>query len=240
MTAVAGEHVELGGSRVHRAASRTWLVPGLLLLLALSLRCFRLGAPSLWYDEGATLRDVPELSSHARYRPLYYLLLRLWAPLGSGEAWLRIPSAVASAGSVLLLYLLARRLAGTRAAVLAALLMTLSVQELNHAQEVRMYAPGTLLALGAVALLWRWYERRRPPGLVGHIVVAALALATTPVTLLLIVPAAAYVAWRLRRERRDQAWLAGMWLALLAALLPLAPAAAGALARNGSSPASSS
>ena len=208
----------------------------LLAVLALTLRCFRLGEPSLWYDEGNSLRDAGELTAHAAYRPLYYLLLRVWAPLGSGEAWLRIPSAVASAGSVLLLYFLARRLAGTRAAVLAALLMTLSVQELDHAQEVRMYALGSLLSLGAVSLLWRWYEHRRLPALAGHGGVAALALATTPVTLLLIAPAVVYAVWRLRGERRDLARLAGVSLALLAALLSLAPAVAGTLARVGSSP----
>jgi mannosyltransferase len=219
-----------------RDATRAWLLPALLLLLALSLRCYRLGAPSLWMDEGYSLQDTGELSEHGAYRPLYFFLLRLWAPLGSGEAWLRTPSALASAGSVLLLFFLARRLAGTRAAALAALIMALSAQELDHAQEVRMYAPGALLSLGAVALLWSWHQHRRLSSLAGHLVAAALALAMSPAALLLVVPAAVYAAWHERREPRDLAWLAGAWLALLAALLPLAPAAAGALARLTSSP----
>ncbi len=233
---MADNRAEVVASRRFRTVARNWMWPALLLLLALSLRFYRLGAPSLWVDEGYSLQDASELSSDATYRPLYYLLLRLWAPLGNGEAWLRTPSALSNAGAVLLLYFLARRLAGRRVAGLAALIMALSVQELHHAQEVRMYALGTLLSLGAVSLLWRWHERRRLPSLAGHMVVSALAFAVTPAALLLVVPAVVYAAWRQRHERRDVAWIAGAWLALLAALLPLAPGAAGALARIWSSP----
>ena len=218
-------------SSSHARAMRAWLVPALLILLALSLRFFRLGAPSLWLDEGASLRDADELSANAGYRPLYYLLLRVWAPFGSGEAWLRAPSVLCSAGAVLLLYLLARRVSGTRPAVLAALLMVLSVQELDHAQEVRMYALGTLLSLASLYALLRWHERRGLPSLAGHLACAAVALATTPSTLLVIVPAAFYAAWRSRQELRALAWLGGGWLAVLLAVVPLLAAANRGLAR---------
>jgi hypothetical protein len=228
---MAGDRADVVDLRRLAAGARAWLWPALLLLLALSLRFFCLGAPSLWIDEGYSLQDAHALTPEATYRPLYYLLLRLWAPLGNGEAWLRTPSALSNAGAVLLLYLLARRLAGARVAILAALIMTLSTPELDHAQEVRMYALGGLLSLGAVALLRHWHESRRLPSLAGHLVVAALALGTTPVALLMVVPAVACAAWHERHERRDLAWLVGAWLAVLPALLPLAPAAAGALAR---------
>ncbi len=212
-------------------AARTWVWPVLLFALAVSLRFYRLGAPSLWVDEGASLRDALELSPNASYRPLYYLVLRLWAPLGSGEAWLRAPSALCSAAAVMLLYRLARRVSGTRVAVLAASLMALSVQELDHAQEVRMYALAAFLSLAAVFALLRWLDKRDLPSLVGYLALAALAFATSPATVLLVLPAGGYAAWRLRRERRDLARLSGGGLAVLLAVAPLMPATDSGLTR---------
>ena len=214
----------------HGAGARRWLWAALLLALALSLRFYRLGASSLWIDEGASLRDARELTANAAYRPLYYLVLRLWSPLGAGEAWLRAPSALCSAGSVLLLYLLARRVAGTRPAVLAALLMALSVQELDHAQEVRMYAMATFLSLASVLALLCWHGRRGLSSLAAYHAFTLLGVATSPSTLLLVVPAAGYAAWHLRHDRRALACLSGGWAAVGLALVPLAVAASRGLA----------
>lgn len=192
--------------------------PWLLFAVALALRLFRLGSEGLWVDEGFSLRDAAGLTAHGRYRPLYYLVLAAWQHFGSSEAWLRMPSALFGAGAVALLYLVARRLAGHRAATVAALAMAVATPELDHSQEVRMYAMGSFLGLLAVLAMLRWLDRRRPGWLAAHAVTVVAAALTTAGSLLLTVPAAVYAAWRLRADRAARTGLLLAWVVVAAAL----------------------
>ena len=192
--------------------------PWLLFALALALRLYRLGDESLWVDEGNSLRDAAGLTAHGRYRPLYYLVLAAWQHLGTGEAWLRVPSVLFGAGAVALLFLAARRLAGARIATVAALLMTFAIPELDHSQEVRMYAMGSFLGLASVVALLRWLDRRRAIWVAVHGVLAAMAALTSAGSLLLVVPAAGAAAWLHRRDRRIRAGLLAAWLMVAAVL----------------------
>jgi mannosyltransferase len=86
---------------------------GILFLLALLVRLYRLEAQSLWLDEGSTWQFTQMgwaalfadlFKPNAAY-PLYHLLLKGWVGLvGDSEFALRLPSAVAGAVSVLLVY----------------------------------------------------------------------------------------------------------------------------------------
>ena len=142
-------------------SSRSWpLLP--VVILAGGLRFFQFMRLNLWFDEGATIRfahlpwaDV--LGLHGQYEPhppLYYAAVKL--------AELALP--VASAGRVLsivtglltipVVYALATRLLGRAAALVAALILTLSPLHLWYSREARMYAPSALLvALAALALV---------------------------------------------------------------------------------------
>ena len=93
----------------------------LLFALALALRLYRLGAQSLWLDEGGTwatvtqrgwgalLRDL--VSPNAAY-PLYHLVLKGWVGLAGDAEWaLRLPSALAGAAGVVAVFFAARELA---------------------------------------------------------------------------------------------------------------------------------
>src|SRR5262249_20178175 len=85
--------------------------PALLLFaLGLALRLYRLGAQSLWLDEGSTWSEVTgrtgkgwlallaELFSKDAAYPLYHVLLKAWvAVVGDSEWALRFPSALAGA-----------------------------------------------------------------------------------------------------------------------------------------------
>jgi mannosyltransferase len=95
------------------------LVLPVLFVLALTLRLFRLDAQSLWLDEGSTwqftqlpwsglLRDL--FNPTAAY-PLYHVLLKAWIGLfGDSEIALRLPSAIAAALAVVVVYLAASEL----------------------------------------------------------------------------------------------------------------------------------
>ncbi len=188
---------------------------------ALLLRAVNLASASLWIDEIYSLRDAEALSVNAFLRPLYYFFLRGWqAVVGSDVAWLRAPSAVFGAAAVALLYVLARRVGGRAAATLAACSLALAASELARAQEIRMYALGTMLALASVWGLWRWHDRPRAATLLGAVALLAAATAATPTTLLLTVPAVLVALAGARRSPRRQAALMGPLVLLAVAAAP--------------------
>lgn len=188
--------------RGHAQRVRVALV--LLILAAFALRAFRLGAQSLWYDEGVTawLARLP-LAQQATWTandiqpPLYYAVVSFWGrAAGWSEFSLRFPSLFFGVLSVPLIYALALWWSptGVRAPLLAALLAVAHPLLIYYAQEARMYALLTTLGLAAAVTLmpsffasmtWR---RWMAYGLLG-----ALALYTHYFALFLI--AALGVAW---------------------------------------------
>ncbi len=153
------------------------------LLLFWGVALWRLGAPSLWYDElfnvNLTLgHDFPGMLAVLRtqqpYPPLYYLFLKAWAALvgarpyapglepGSGlEFLLRFPSVLAGVGSLALLLPLGRRLRISGAAFLPWLL-ALHPMFLWYTRDARLYAMWVLFTLAALYALasqrrWLWW-----------------------------------------------------------------------------------
>lgn len=190
---------------------------------ALLLRVAGLTAADLWIDEVYSLRDAEAPTVNARLRPLYYLLLRGWQLLvGDDVGRLRLPSAVLGAAAVALLYGLVRRVASRRAAALAAGALALAASELSRAQEIRMYALGTALALAVAWALWRWHERPDPRRLAAVVGLLAAATAATPTTLLATAPALAVALAAARRSGRGRAALVGALVALALAAAPYA------------------
>ena len=139
-----------------------------LILLAFALRIYRLDGQSLWYDEGVTAQVAAQgLSELTRWTaddiqpPLYYVLVAAWMRLAGRSEWaLRFPSALFGALTVPLLYVLGRRLFHRRAALLAALLATLSPLYVYYSQEARMYTLLTFLGALAAYLLLRLLGER--------------------------------------------------------------------------------
>jgi hypothetical protein len=100
--------------------------------------------------------------------PLYLLLGKVFAtlmPIGEVGFRLNVMSALCAAATVLMLYHLARRLVGLRAAALAAaLLFGFSYYFWAQAVVAEVYTLQTLLLCGLLLLLLRW-ERNRADGL---------------------------------------------------------------------------
>jgi hypothetical protein len=128
---------------------------------ALVLRLVNIGRNSLWGDEAyswffASL-DLSEIWANGgpdpHHPPLYHTILRGVMQISESEPALRFPSAVASALTVGVIFLLAQRLAGRRVAMFAALLALVSPLDIWYAQEARQAAMGTLLiALAAYSI----------------------------------------------------------------------------------------
>ncbi len=75
---------------------------------------------------------------------MYFVLLKLWTVLGTSEAALRSLSVAASVATVPVVYVLARRLVGARAALLALVVLAVNVYFIRWSQDARVY---TLLVL---------------------------------------------------------------------------------------------
>lgn len=136
-------------------------VPSVAVLIAFGLRTYRLGAQSLWYDEGVSLllagKPLAALIAHTArdiHPPLYYLLLHVWLGFaGRTEFAAAFFSVVFGVLLVTFCFRLAASLYGGRTALFTALVVAASPYNLWYSQEVRMYTLGATLALLATWLL---------------------------------------------------------------------------------------
>lgn len=209
------------------------LAAGGILLVAAVARFSRLGAQSLWSDEGNSValaqRSFAEIAirtAHDIHPPLYYWLLKIWvAGWGDSEFAVRALSAALGVLLVAVIFRLGARWFGWQAGVIAALLAAVNPFQVYYAQEARMYM---LLALfGALAAFfaaeyWRQGEKR---WLAGYALAASAGLYTHyafPVLLLAINLSAILLLWR--QKKRLLKWLAAQLIppALFSPWLPIA------------------
>ena len=107
-----------------------------------------MGTPGIGFDEAATWwagnLDWPELgrllgNQDRNFGP-YYAIMHIWMDVSDSLWWLRLPSAVGGALSVVATAGLCRHFFGARAAWIAALLMILAYSWVRFSQEVRPYS----------------------------------------------------------------------------------------------------
>ena len=143
-----------------------------LLVVAAALRFDDLPGNSVWYDEAVAANNssgaLAEVVSNTRHRnssPILYPLA-LWAvqKVDVSAFSIRVLPATASVLTVAVMLFLLPRLGVARwAAFLAALLATLSVAAIYHAQDAREYSIDALLAALMIAgLLWFCGTAGRP------------------------------------------------------------------------------
>jgi hypothetical protein len=124
-------------------------------LLAVGLRLHHLGTESVWLDEATSIETahdplwkIPQDAAEDVHPPLYYLMLHGWVQAwGDSERAVRSLSVVYSLGTLVALVVFARRWLDDRTAVVVGLLSAVSPLEIAFAQEARMYALLTLLAV---------------------------------------------------------------------------------------------
>lgn len=228
------------------AAGRSTLLIGLGLFgLALLARLYRLEAQSLWLDEGSSwqMAGLPwgallvDLARPNAAYPLYHLLLKLWMALfGASEAALRMPSALAGAAAVPVIYLAGRELgrlgegrenaplAPSPAGLGAALIVLMAPFAIWYSQEAKVYS---LLLLCAALLAWTTLRALRAEAWRAWLAPAAIGLVAVFVhrlAALLIVAGlwALAIDWLLRRPRWRGGWWALAGTALASGLLVVA------------------
>jgi hypothetical protein len=209
--------------------------------LAAWLRLADLGRLSFWSDEyphvfaGRSLiaEGRPLLPSGREYRRALLQTAAVGASmrlLGEGEAAARLPSALAGAATVPLLWLAARRRFGDAAALGAAAVLAIMPAHVAHARSARFYAAFALAYAATALFASRWLRRRRAADGAAAAASFAVAFHLQPLAVLVVVPLAvdATIGWR--RAAGSLRARGGAGLALLAGvaatLLALAPGTA--------------
>ena len=122
---------------------RRLLVPLLLVAisaLALTLRLLHLGAKSFWFDEIASVSIsqgswgtfLTRLWSYEGNMAFYYCVLRLWLHGTGSEFGIRLLSVIAAVATIPAIYLLTKGLVDTRAALLAALFLSVHASHIEY------------------------------------------------------------------------------------------------------------
>jgi hypothetical protein len=204
---------------MRRMTANRWLAA--TVLLGIGLRAYHyLRQPSVWHDEAALLVNVIEKGFRDLLGPLIYSEasppLFLWAEramalaFGDGVQALRFLPFAASCATLVILALVARRLVGSTASVLAVFLVACSNRLLWHSCEAKPYAIDTFVAVSAIALFvgsrpHAWWIR------------CGLIALCGPIAIWLSYPGCficggliAATAFDMRTDRRPASWLALM------------------------------
>ena len=237
----------------HPPQSRQQSLHGYLILLGLTvlgfvLRLARLGDWSFDSDEVFLLRDSINVRLTNARPLLYHLNHYVVSPiLPLDEFGLRLPPAIFRALAIPVLYLVARRLLGTRVALFAAALLAVNPVHVIYSQFGRYWSLVFLLcAVYPFALYLGVRERNRGTIVLG-VVTGLLATLAHPASVLLLGGPMILLAWTYARPR----YLTAMWrmpgfrwgllIALLAAgaiLLRFLPMLQGWVSEHDENPAS--
>jgi mannosyltransferase len=151
------------GSRRAEAPLGYFLLVG--IAAGLVLRFVRLGGQSLWVDEIITLKNSHlgggMLSSFftTLQGPLVSLVMHFWGALSTGDAFLRIPFAVAGALTVAAAYLLAKSLCDAWTARHTLFVVSLSPMLIWYSQEIRGYSFVVLFSVLMTYFFVQWLAR---------------------------------------------------------------------------------
>jgi mannosyltransferase len=218
---------------VLRLRAHIWALGGLVLAGAV-LRFVTLGDQSLWYDEALTWQLVTKpfgdivdgVVDTENTPPLFYAATHAVIQVaGTGEVGMRLVSAVAGTLTIAVAFLAGRELAGDRAGLYAAALVSANALLIWFSQEARSYALLSLLsAIALVCFLGLIGDRPSRWALAGWMISSVLALATHYFAIFPMVAEAAWMITLLARSRLRRPLLIAMAAAAagIAAIAPIA------------------
>ncbi|UCF60416.1 MAG: glycosyltransferase family 39 protein [Anaerolineaceae bacterium] len=126
-----------------------WIVPSIVVILAIFLRLYQLGVPSLWLDEthswwltrlpwGDLAQALREIGVHP---PLYFSVLKITSSfIGDNEFGLRIFSVIVDLASILVVMQIGRTVGGRPGLIAAGWFWAFQPMMIWYAREARPYA----------------------------------------------------------------------------------------------------
>lgn len=131
----------------------------LIFLIFFLLRLNKLGYHDFWYDEVASVNYAYFPWSNWNV-PLYWILLHFWIKIFSfSEFSLRFPSLIFNFLSIVLVFLLGKKLFNKKIGIIASIFIGLSPFHLWYAQEARDYSMVLFLGTFAFYLLFKAIEK---------------------------------------------------------------------------------
>lgn len=203
------------------------IAAGALLVVQL---WFGLAGTSFWLDETGTwwvIRDGPFEAIARAYSwsvqsPFYYLLAWLSSRIfGLSEVALRIPSMLAMAGAVFLLFRIARRLFDRSTAIITAVIFLSAAS--FYAIDARPYALAMLCLTASALSLMRWVEKNRLIDAVACVIAGAGVVYAHYIMALGLGPLLLYALAAVWNRRRRLWTLAAMAAGIVTLALPLIP-----------------
>jgi mannosyltransferase len=213
-----------------RAAIARRVDPALaaLIVLALVLALYRLGAKGLWTDEAfsagyarlglAQLWHV--LDGRDPNMGLYYVLLHFWClAFGTGATAVRSLSVVFGVLSIPFAVELGTRLFGRASGLFAGLLLALGPFFVHYEQTARAYSLLVLLVLASCLAFVAALQRPARGSLLAYVLASALSIYAHYFAALVLLVQFATLAVLARRRTLDRRWLLAV-LAVLALCVP--------------------
>ncbi len=212
----------------------TWphyAVLGIIIAIGAYLRLTGLGSQSFWFDEADIVvraqrpwSDVlSTFTAQGENGPLYNLLLAVWVRIaGISEVAVRLPSAVAGVLAIPAIYILARRLAGGQAGLIAAGLLAVSPYHIWYSQEAKMYSIVALLAIVSTILMLEALNDGGKNYWIAYVIVTTAMFYTHVATVLVFAAQAAFILLTFRRWRGQLRWMLIAGAALTVPYIPIA------------------
>jgi len=155
-----------------------------ILILGAILRFHALGQKSIWVDEGVSIElarldwynFLRILWRHEGNMALYHLLLRVWLPFGSSEAYIRTLSVLPALGTIPALYGLGRKLFNSQVGLISAFLLAVNAYHVRYSQEARSYSLYPLLCVLSSFYLVSFLQEPSRRNRIGHVLTSALAV----------------------------------------------------------------
>ena len=208
------------------------LLLGVLAAMGISLTIGLM--QSVWFDEAYSIwlakqpvGELLRLTSLDTHPPFYYLLLKGWAGIfGWSEFALRSLSVLAMGGALATGVVLAKRLFGVRAALVALVFAVFAPFLLRYGFEIRMYALASLIGIAATYVLVRAVEekeyRKQVRLYVLYAMLVALGVYTLYYTALLWIVHVVWLVW-LAKNRKESILKQRWWLAYAGSLVLFLP-----------------
>ena len=207
------------GRRLRSPAVAAPLVLALIWVLALAFRLSDLAARDLWTDEAwvalAALKSSSAAALAAGHSTPPWYLLGVWASarlLGGQEWGLRFLSFAFGVGTLLTIWLLARRLTSRPASLLALAMVAVSPVMVYYSKELKQYSGDAFFAVLVFYLAERLRSSHGRRGWAALALTGVLGLGFSH-PLVFSLPVAGLILWRkLPAARTRLALLGGLWL----------------------------
>jgi mannosyltransferase len=197
-----------------KARTGTILYPGLILILAFTVRIWGIGSESAWIDEAYSIAlakhsilDILNGTANDQHPPLYYILLHFWMLFGSGVTYARILSVFIGMIHIAQTIRLGHQLASRWIGLGAGLLLALSPIHVWYSQEVRMYILLASLTTASTAFLWDHIKSKR--SLSFYVLFSTLALYTHYFAIFVFLAQGVIIlllSWGMRRPKLIFSW----------------------------------